>query len=203
MSILKRYIIQVLNKITFLRLKKRISHLGENILLYRTASIRLINNASPENISLGDFSRVYGNITLCGKGKITIGDYSQIGANSCCWSVNSITVGTHTAIADHVMIVDNNNHPVNPADRHIMQQTPSGSFERSWINSDSSPIFIGNNCWIGQFSRICKGVHIGNGSVIAANSVVTKDVPENVIVAGNPAKIVKRNIDKETKRFFS
>lgn len=50
---------------------------------------------------------------------------------------------------------------------------------------------IGENCWIGANVRICKGVTIGDNSVVAACSVVTKDVPANCIVAGNPAKVVK------------
>lgn len=61
---------------------------------------------------------------------------------------------------------------------------------------------IGKNVWIGEHARICKGVTIGDGSVIAANSVVTKDVPALSIAAGNPAKIVKENID-QVPRFFA
>jgi acetyltransferase-like isoleucine patch superfamily enzyme len=54
---------------------------------------------------------------------------------------------------------------------------------------------IGNNCWLGAGSTILAGVVIGNGCVIAAGSVVTKSIPENSIVAGVPAKIIKsRNI---------
>ena len=68
---------------------------------------------------------------------------------------------------------------------------------RMWKHSANAPIIIGENCWIGTNVRICKGVTIGDNSVIAACSVVTKDVPANCIVAGNPAKIVKSNIDKE------
>ena len=56
---------------------------------------------------------------------------------------------------------------------------------------------IGDDCWIGTNVRICKGVTIGDNSIVAACSVVTKDVPANCIVAGNPAKIVKTGIDVE------
>jgi acetyltransferase-like isoleucine patch superfamily enzyme len=66
---------------------------------------------------------------------------------------------------------------------------------RSWIYSMSKPIKIGSNCWLGEYSRICKGVTIGDNSIVAASAVVTKDVPPNSIAAGNPAQIVKRDID--------
>lgn len=58
----------------------------------------------------------------------------------------------------------------------------------------SKPINIGNNVWIGQRSIILKGVTIGDGSIIAAGSVVTKDVPNHCIVAGNPAKVIRTGI---------
>lgn len=54
------------------------------------------------------------------------------------------------------------------------------------------PVIIGNNVWIGDKATILPNVSIGNGAIIAANSVVTKDVPEYCIVAGNPAKIIKQ-----------
>ena len=57
------------------------------------------------------------------------------------------------------------------------------------------PINIGNNVWTGMNSLILKGVSIGENSIIAAHSVVTKDVPDNVIVGGNPAKILKQLVD--------
>mgnify|MGYP000293804664 FL=1 len=53
------------------------------------------------------------------------------------------------------------------------------------------PVVIGNNAWIGGSSVILPGVTIGNNVVVAAGSVVVKDVPDNVVVAGNPAKIIK------------
>ncbi|OMJ21617.1 putative acetyltransferase [Smittium culicis] len=54
------------------------------------------------------------------------------------------------------------------------------------------PIKIGDNVWIGGGAIILPGITIGNNSVVAAGSIVTKDVPENVVVAGNPAKFMKK-----------
>lgn len=55
-------------------------------------------------------------------------------------------------------------------------------------------IYIGNNCFIGTKAVILPGVRIGNEVVVAAGAVVTKDVPSNCIVAGNPARIIRKNI---------
>ena len=60
-----------------------------------------------------------------------------------------------------------------------------------WTHSDSKPITIEDNVWIGENAVILKGVQIGRGSIIACNAVVTKDVPPYTIAAGNPARIVK------------
>ena len=56
---------------------------------------------------------------------------------------------------------------------------------------ETKPVFIGNDVWIGGRVTILPGVHIGNHSIIGAGSVVTKDVPDNVIVGGAPAKVIK------------
>ena len=56
---------------------------------------------------------------------------------------------------------------------------------------NSAPIIIHDNVWVGMNSLILKGVEIGQNSIVAAHSVVTRNVPENTLVAGNPAKIIK------------
>lgn len=199
---LKRTLIQILNTLNKYIQSKRVGHIGPDTIIYYTGRIYLTQNAKPSNITLDNNSRVYGTIISCGEGKIQMGEYSALGANSFIKCSNSIIIGNYTAIAPHVIIQDNNTHPVHPADRKIMQKTPSGHISRSWLFSDSKPIIIGENCWIGENSRICKGVSIGDGAIVAANSVVTHDVPENSIVAGNPARIVKIEIEKSDHRFF-
>jgi acetyltransferase-like isoleucine patch superfamily enzyme len=63
-------------------------------------------------------------------------------------------------------------------------------------------IIVGNHVWIGARSIILKGVNIGNNSIIATNSIVTKSVPNNSIVAGIPAKIIKNNVDWIRERIY-
>lgn len=90
---------------------------------------------------------------------------------------DSITIGDDVAISENVVIRDSDNHKL------IQDGYQS-----------TQPIVIGNHVWIGMNSVILKGVTIGDGAVIAAGSVVTKDVPPASLVAGVPAKIKKKNI---------
>lgn len=115
---------------------------------------------------------------------------------------NNIRIGDYTAIANNVTIVDHNYHPINPADRKYMRQTPLGSIERSPIYSLNKPVSIGPNVWLGNSVRVCKGVSIGDNSIIGANSVVTKDIPANCIAVGNPARVVKTDIHLSTEKVF-
>ena len=154
-----------------------------------------LHESDIRDIHIGKNTILSGSIVSEYHGKVFMGDYSQIGAGSIIRSVVNVYIGELTAISTNVVIADNNSHPVNPFDREIIQQTPPYSKERSWIYSAHAPVVIERNCWIGENSRICKGVHIGEGSIVAANAVVTKDVPPFSIAAGNPARIVKTNID--------
>lgn len=65
----------------------------------------------------------------------------------------------------------------------------------------AKPITIGDDCWIGGQSVICPGVTIGAGTVIGAGSVVTKDIPENCLAVGNPAKVIRKLNENESREF--
>ena len=69
------------------------------------------------------------------------------------------------------------------------------------IAENAKPVTIGDDCWIGGQSVICPGVTIGSGSVIGAGAVVTKNVPENCLAVGNPAKVIRKLNEKETTEF--
>ena len=64
-------------------------------------------------------------------------------------------------------------------------------YDRTVRDERATPVTIGDNVWLGDHATVLKGVTIGENSVVAARAVVTKDVPANVVVAGNPAKVVK------------
>jgi acetyltransferase-like isoleucine patch superfamily enzyme len=117
--------------------------------------------------------------------QIIIGENSEI-YGTCLHAYSLISVGKNCLIAANCQIFDANGHDVcfeNPENR---------------INNQggSNPIIIEDNVWICANSIILPGVHIGCGSIIAAGSVVTKDVPPFVMVAGNPAKIIKNFPEK-------
>lgn len=172
-----------------------------NALIRRTANVYHLFGNKQNHIVIGNNAIIQGVLAASYEGYIEIGHDSRIGVNTTIRCVEKVIIGDYTATADNVVISDNNNHPVNPSDRLIMRCTPPGSKERSWIYSDHAPITIGNNVWIGEYARICKGVTIVDGAIIAANAVVTKDVPANSIAAGNPARIVKTDIDKVPRKF--
>ena len=107
-------------------------------------------------------------------------------------AVETIIIGNDVIIAGNTHIYDNNNHPTDPDKR--LEMSRSGDFFGplwSWAQSAHKPIIIEDNVWIGERCTILKGVRIGKGAIVGCNSVVTRDVPEYSIVAGNPAKVVK------------
>lgn len=171
--------------------------------IWYNSSVSLTYGSKKEDVVIGDKCRLHGvSLSSQSGGQIIIGDRVRFGEGTWIQASNFIQIGNYTVTANGVTICDNNNHPVDPYDRLIMCKSPYDSDSRTWKYSDSAPVIIGENVWIGANVRVCKGVTIGNNSVIAACSVVTKDVPDNAIAAGNPAKIVKTDIHINTKRYF-
>ena len=171
--------------------------LGHNHSLSPETRVELMDGARKENVILKNGCWPEGSITVQNNGIVIMHEHSKIGHTTKILCVNRVEIGAYTAIANGTTICDNNNHPISPSFRKKMRLTPVGDDLRMWKHSANAPIIIGENCWIGANVRICKGVTIGDNSIVAACSVVTKDIPANCIAAGNPAKIVKTGIDVE------
>lgn len=121
--------------------------------------------------------------------KIVIGDGCKIGIRNSFACIHHITIGKDVLFAGYVHITDHS-HGYEDVNRSIIVQPliSKGGVE------------IGDHCWLGFGCEILSGVHIAQHCIIAARSVVTKDVPPYCIVAGNPAKIVKQ-YNKITKKW--
>lgn len=117
---------------------------------------------------------------------IYTGDNVFINQNCTFLDNNTITVGDRVMFGPDVKVYAGD-HPLEGRERYI--DTGDGN---AYIVSSSRPVRIGNDVWIGGGAIILPGVTVGNNVVVAAGSVVTKDVPENVVVAGNPARIIKK-----------
>jgi lipopolysaccharide O-acetyltransferase len=110
---------------------------------------------------------------------VEINDYVHIGV------ADSVSIGDNTLIASKVFISDHNHGSYSGDHQSNPNSTP---ISRTLI---SKKVSIGNNVWIGEFVSILPGVTIGDGSIIGAMSVVTKDIEANSIAVGTPAKVIK------------
>ena len=118
-------------------------------------------------------------IRLRKNSKLTLGSgYMNKGAYIHC--EKSISIGDDVAISFNCYITDSDFHAIKDKDGKRL--------------NPPAPIVIGNHVWIGQGATILKGVTIGDGAIIAAGAIVTKDVPPSTMVAGNPAKTVKKDV---------
>jgi acetyltransferase-like isoleucine patch superfamily enzyme len=111
-----------------------------------------------------------------GMGKIVIGDYCLICPGVRISSANEIVIADNCMMAGSAFITD--------ADWH-------GTYDRVKTIGETAPVYIKDNVWLGDRATVCKGVTIGENSIIGAGSVVVRNVPSNVIAAGNPARVVR------------
>ena len=123
-------------------------------------------------------------------GQIVIGDRCFIGASHLVCHT-SISIGHDVIMSWGVTIVDHDSHSVDWTHRrHDVADWMRG--EKRWEAIDIKPVKIGDRVWVGFGASILKGVTVGEGAVIGARSVVTRDVPANSIVAGNPARVLRQ-----------
>lgn len=110
--------------------------------------------------------------------RVSLGDYSGIGVNAKIYG--TCTIGSHVMMGEDCTVITRN-HCHDRTDIPMMEQ----GFE------EEQPVYIGNDVWIGDRVTILAGVHVGNGAVIAAGAVVTKDVPPYAVVGGVPARVLR------------
>jgi virginiamycin A acetyltransferase len=146
-------------------------------------------------ISIGSNSKVVGGVAM--KGDISIGNYSSLnGPNlDITAKVNKVNIGNFCSVARNVSIQEYDHNFYNLSTYHISQNV----FGKDVLNDINSKgdVIIKNDVWIGTQCVILSGVTIGNGVVVAANSVVTKDIPDFAVVAGSPAKVLKYRFSPE------
>lgn len=121
---------------------------------------------------------------------IYFGNNCEVNMNCTFLDDNKIVIGDNALIAPNVQIYTAF-HPTNARER-FGEPKPDGSF--AFCKTRTAPVIIGNNVWIGGGVIILPGVTIGDNVVIGAGSVVTKDIPDDVIAYGNPCKVVRSNV---------
>lgn len=114
--------------------------------------------------------------------------HCDYGYNIICGS--QVYFNVNCVVLDVCPVRIGNNVMVGPAAQIYTATHPLDKVHRR-SEEYGKPVVIGDDCWIGGGAIICPGVTIGSGAVVAAGAVVTKDVPENSLVAGNPAKVIK------------
>ena len=148
-----------------------------------------------KNVKIGDYTTIQGNSILgCWikygdkqefpSASISIGNHCSIGEYNHITACNKITIGDGLLTGRYVLISDNSHgclsekeSLIEPAKRELQSK---------------GEIVIGNNVWLGDKVSVLAGVHIGNNVIVAANAVVTKDIPDNCVAAGVPAFVVKK-----------
>ena len=168
--------------------------MGVKIRSFKCQGMPYIHKSLNANISIGYNFKMnngskYSDSGLNGKCRIEVRDNSilKIGNNvgmsdSTITCHENIYIGNNVLLGVGVQIRDTDNHSLNSQDRL------NGL---DWKNKKTAPIFIEDNVFIGTNCIILKGVKIGKNSIIGAGSVVSKNIPENEIWAGNPAKFLK------------
>lgn len=173
----------------------------------RGIRIRLDNPIDKKYLFIGNDCIINGRFIFESKeGEISIGNHTYIGGSTFI-SRSRIEIGDNVTIAWGCTIYDHNSHSLDYMERRKdiddqLNDIRSGQnfiANKNWASVKSAPIKICNDAWIGMNVIVLKGVTIGEGAIVGAGSVVTKDVPAWTVVGGNPAKIIKKLLNPSTK----
>ena len=146
----------------------------------------------PEAITIGSNSWIAGELLVFSHaGRIRVGDFCYVGDHARIWSARDVTIGHRVFLAHGVNIHDNDAHSTSAKIRHQhfrdLASTGISAFVEDFA---SAPVMIEDDAWVGFNSTILKGICIGQGAIVGACSLVTRDVSPFTIVAGNPAMVI-------------
>ena len=162
-------------------------------------SFVLLRSERPDAVTIGAGASTYlGTMFDVGRdGRVTLGEYALVhGARIICDA--EITIGDYALISWNVVLMDSYRVPIDPDARRVLVRRVPGLRSRHIEASVSGrPVRIGRGAWIGFDSCVLPGVSVGDGAVVGARSVVTADVEPFTIVAGNPARVIRRLTDEE------
>lgn len=173
----KRKLITFLNIIRY----QKYLRVGKGIRLESGLLIHQFSFKDSQGLSiiLDDYTGIGRNVIIQGSSNIYIGERTYVGAFSVIGCNARVDIGKYVMIADGVSIRDTD-HCFDDLSKPMIFQ-----------GINTAPIIIEDNVWIAHGAVITKGVTVGSGAIVAANAVVTKDVPKNAVVGGVPAKIIK------------
>jgi acetyltransferase-like isoleucine patch superfamily enzyme len=168
---------------------------GEGFYCESAQIFRHLKSKAPRAVVLGEHVSCYAgcSFALGEKGSCSVGDFTLMNG-ALLMAEERIEIGSHCLISWNVGIADSDFHPLEPAQRIIDAHALAPFFKDRPPRPElrTVPVIISDNVWIGMNAVILKGVTIGENSVVAAGAVVTKSVPANVVVAGNPAVVTKQ-----------
>jgi acetyltransferase-like isoleucine patch superfamily enzyme len=168
--------------------------LDETAYLDTTFSFRLYRSEAPVGVSIGRGASVYvGTMFDVGpEGRVRVGDYALVhGAWIICDS--EVEIGDYSLVSWNVVLLDSYRVPLDPSNRRReLEQATRRVPRRLGAKVPARPVRIGRNVWVGFDVCVLPGVAIGEGSVVGARSVVIEDVPPYTVVAGNPARVLRR-----------
>jgi acetyltransferase-like isoleucine patch superfamily enzyme len=139
----------------------------------------------------GEHSLIDGTVEVYDQGVLTTGANFFLG-RSRVYCAHRVTIGNYVLVSDNVSIMDSDLHPIRASQRRAAaDQWAKGVFPDVYADTPGSPVVIDDDVWIGFGASILKGVHIGQGAIIGAGSLVNCDVPAWTVVAGQPARPIR------------
>jgi acetyltransferase-like isoleucine patch superfamily enzyme len=168
--------------------RKRLDHVGAGTRITGAVDRR----ASGAFISVGAGCLVQGQLVAeRDQSRLVLGDNVLLGGGSVIDCALAVTVEPDVLISYGCIIVDSDNHSLTPELRTGDLADWMSGRSHDWNHSAMAPVIIRRGAWVGARSMILKGVTIGEGAVVGMGSVVTRDVPARVVVAGNPARTIR------------